>query len=144
MRRFALVFPLVFLLLILPGVQAEAQSVKAHVDKGIALLEAGQYDQALKEFNQALKLKPNDPALYDLRGVALRGKGQDDQALQDFNQALQLDPKYARAYRNRAMIYYDKSDFANAQADLEQAQSLGYKVDEDFLKLVKRKAAEKK
>lgn len=144
MRRFAMVFSLMFLLFAFPGVVAAADSVKAHVDKGIAYCETGHYDQALKEFNQALKLKPNDAALYDLRGVALRGKGQDDQALQDFNQALQLDSKYARAYRNRALIYYDKTDFANAQADLEQAQSLGYKVDDDFLKLVKRKAAEKK
>ena len=144
MRRFAIVLPLAFLLVSSPGVLAAADSVKAYVDKGIAHCEAGQYDQALKEFNQALKLKPNDAALYDLRGVALRGKGQDDQALQDFNQALQLDPKYARAYRNRSMVYYDKSDFAKAQADLEKAQSLGYKVDDDFLKLVKRKAAEKK
>jgi Flp pilus assembly protein TadD len=144
MKRFAMLFALMFLLLAVPGFVAAADGVKAHVDKGIAYCETGHYDQALKEFNQALKLKPNDPALYDLRGVALRGQGQDDQALQNFNQALQLDSKYARAYRNRAMIYYDQTDYAKAQADLEQAQSLGYKVDEDFFKLVKRKAAEKK
>jgi Flp pilus assembly protein TadD len=143
MKRMALFLAVASLVILLCGTVA-AQDVKAYIDRGLAQCEAGHFDQALKEFNQALKLKPNDAALHDYHGMAQRGKGLDDQALQDFNRALQLDPKYARAYRNRAMVYYDKSDFDKAAADLVQAQSLGYPVDQDFLKLVKRKAAEKK
>ena len=143
MRRFSFVLAWVLLAVFLPGILA-AQNVKTHVDKGIANCEAGHFDQALKDFNEALKLKPNDPSLYDYRGTAYRCKGQDDKAIQDFNKAMELDPKFARAYRNRGMVYFDRSDFDRSLADLKKAQSLGYKIDEDFLKMVARKAAEKK
>ena len=143
MRRFAFVWVWLVVVFFLPGILA-AQDVKTHVDQGLASCESGHFDQALKEFNEALKKKPNDPSLYDYRGMAHRCKGMDDKAIQDFNQAMELDPKFARAYRNRGMVYFDRSDFDRSLADLKKAQSLGYKIDEDFLKMVARKAAEKK
>ncbi len=143
MRFFAAVLSLLAFLATLPGFAA-GKDVKTYIDQGVADLEAGKFDQALGDFNEALKLKPNDPALYDYRGVAYRAKGQDDKAIADFNKAMELDPKFARAYRNRAMVYFDRSDFDKSAADQEKAQSLGYKIDPDFLKLTKRKAAEKK
>jgi Flp pilus assembly protein TadD len=143
MKRFALPMIALFLVVLCPGLLA-AQDVKSLVDRGVANLEDGKTDQALQNFNQALKLKPNDAALYDYRGMAYRVKGKDDLAMQDFNKALELDPRYAKAYRNRAMVYLDKTDFDKSVADLEKAQSLGYRLDQDFVKMVKRKAAEKK
>jgi Flp pilus assembly protein TadD len=128
---------------LLPGV-VFAQDVKGYTEKGIASCEAGNFDQALQNFNEALKKKPNDAALYDLRGMVYRCKGMNDKAIQDFNKAMELDPKFAKAYRNRAMVHYDLGDFAKSLEDLTKAQSLGYKVDEDFMKMVARKAAEKK
>ncbi len=143
MRRFTCVSACLCLLVFLPGI-LNAQDVQKYVERGIERCETGQYDQALKDFNDALKMKPNDASLYDLRGMAYRCKGQDEQAVQDFNKAMELDPKFGRPYRNRAMIYFDKGDFDRSLADLNKAQSLGYKVDPDFLKMVARKAAEKK
>jgi Flp pilus assembly protein TadD len=143
MNRFAAsVLILAITAMLLPG-PLGAQDVKTVVDRGVANLEQGRLDQALNDFNQALKLKPNDASLYDWRGVAYRTKGQNDLALTDFNKAIQLDPKFAKAYRDRAMVYDDKTDYAKAVADLEKAQGLGYKVDQDFLKMERRKAAEK-
>jgi len=143
MRRLFLVAACLFAASLLPGILA-AQDVKTHVDKGIANCETGNFDQALKDFNEGLKLKPNDPALLDYRGTVYRCKGQNEKAIQDFNKAMEIDPKFARAYRNRAMVYFDKGDFDKSLEDLKKAQSLGYKIDEDFLKMVARKAAEKK
>jgi len=143
MKSFVSVLTAVLILMVLVGLVA-AKEVKTYIDQGAANLEAGKFDQALGDFNEALKLKPNDAAIYDYRGVAYRAKGQDDKAMEDFNRAIELDPKFAKSYRDRAMIYYDRSDFDKSVADQEKAQSLGYKVDADFLKLTRRKAAEKK
>jgi Flp pilus assembly protein TadD len=128
---------------LLPGMVC-AQDAKIHLEKAIAHLEAGNYDQALQDANEGLKKKPNDAALYDLRGMVYRCKNQNDKAIQDFNKAMELNPRFGRAYRNRAMVYFDLGDFIKALEDLKKAQSLGYKIDEDFLKMVARKAAEKK
>jgi tetratricopeptide (TPR) repeat protein len=143
MRRFLLVAAWLLIGSLVPGLVA-AQDVKTHMDKGIANCEIGHFDQAMQNFNAALKLNPNDPALYDYRGTVYRCKGQNDKAIQDFNKAMELNPKFARAYRDRSMVYYDLGDFGKSLTDLKKAQSLGYKVDEDYMKMVTRKAAEKK
>ena len=143
MKRFALVLPVLLALGFLASL-ALAQDANTYIAQGIQDMEAGKYDKALQDFGQALKLKPNDPAIYDYLGVAKRGKNLNDPALQDFNKAIQLDPKFARAYRDRAMVYFDKTDYNKSLADLLQARSLGYHVDEDFVKMVRRKAAEKR
>ena len=143
MKRFTVVWALLCMVVFLPG-GINAKDVETYVKQGIERCELGQNDQALKDFNDGLKLKPNDANLYDLRGMAHRCKGMDDKAVQDFNKAMELDPKFGRPYRNRAMVYFDKGDFDKSLADLQKAQGLGYKVDPDFLKMVARKAAEKK
>lgn len=143
MKRFSLVLAWLCVMVVLPGA-IYAQDVQKYVDAGIEKCELGKYDQALKDFNDALKLKPNDANLYDLRGMAYRCKNMEDQAIKDFEKAMQLDPKFGRPYRNRAMIHFDRGEFDKSLADLEKAKSLGYKVDPDFLKMVARKAAEKK
>jgi tetratricopeptide (TPR) repeat protein len=143
MKRFAPVLLILLTAGFMAGV-AFGQDAKVLISRAIEAMEAGKYDQALQDFGQALKLKPNDPAIYDYLGVAKRGKNLNDQALQDFNKAIQLDPKFARAYRDRAMVYYDQTDYDKSLTDLLQARSLGYQVDEDFVKMVRRKAAEKK
>jgi tetratricopeptide (TPR) repeat protein len=71
-------------------------------------------------------------------------KGQSDQALKDFDQAINADPKFGRAYYQRGMVYESMSRFDKALKDLMQAKSLGYKVDMDFVEMIKRKAAGEK
>ncbi|MFZ5453415.1 MAG: tetratricopeptide repeat protein [Thermodesulfobacteriota bacterium] len=143
MRRFSMAWISLLLIVFLPAIAA-AQDVNSLAQKGIASMEAGKFDQALSDFNAALKLKPNDAKLYDYRGMVYRCKNMNDQAIQDFNQAMKLDPKFARPYRNRAMVYSDLGKFDKCLADLNKAKSLGYKVDEEFRKLVAKQAEEKK
>ena len=143
MRRFSLMWVWLLLLVFLPGILV-AQDVKTLVDKGVAAMEAGKFDQALKDFNDAVKLKPNDAKLYDYRGMVYRCKNMNTKALEDFDKAMKLDPKFALPYRNRAMLYSDLGKFDKCLADLNKAKSLGYKVDEEFRKMVAKKAAEKK
>ena len=89
MKCFTSVLTTILMVLVLAGLTAAAD-VKALVDQGVAHLDDGKFDQALNKFNEALKLQPNDAALYDYRGIAYRAKGQDDLALKDFNKAMEL------------------------------------------------------
>ena len=143
MRRFSIAWIAVLLIVFLPAVLA-AQDVKSLVQKGVDSMQAGKFDQALSDFNAALKLKPNDAKLYDYRGMVYRCKNMNDKALKDFDKAMKLDPKFALPYRNRAMLYSDLGKYDKCLADLNKAKSLGYKIDEDFHKMIIKKAAEKK
>jgi tetratricopeptide (TPR) repeat protein len=131
------------LVCLLPNLAA-AQEVQAYVDRGIENSQKGQYDQALKDFDQALKLKPNDAAILTYRGMVCHAKGQDDQAIKDFEQAMKADPKFGRAYYQRGMVYETLGKLSQALEDLQHAKSLGYKVDMDFIEMIKRKMAGEK
>lgn len=144
MKHGTLVKTAALFLLLLTASPAAAQNVQTYIDRGMENCEKGRYAQAISDFNQALKLKPNDPALITYRGVAKYAKGQNQEALEDFNRALQIDPKHARAYYHRAMIYENREDYDKALPDLKQAKDLGHGIDPDFIKLVEKKAAQKK
>ena len=61
--------------------------------KGKNLLDKGKYLEALECFEQALKLSPKDPDLWNSKGLALRGMGRYDEANQSFNKSLEIDPR---------------------------------------------------
>jgi tetratricopeptide (TPR) repeat protein len=134
---------LVVLAVFLPHLAA-AQSVEAYVNQGIENSQNGRYDQALKDFNQALKLKPRDPTLLTYRGVVYYAKGQYEKAMQDYNQALAIDPKFGRAYYQRGMIYENQEKYAQAVAEMKKAKSSGWHVDPVWLEILETKAAAKK
>jgi tetratricopeptide (TPR) repeat protein len=136
--------PLVLLfLLLLPGWSA-AQDVQSLIDQGMQASQAGRYDQAIQAFDQALKLKPNDPALISYKATVYYAKGNNAQALQLCEQIIKQNPNFGRAYYQRAMILEKQDKFDQALADLQKAKSLGYGIDPDFIELMKKKAAEKK
>jgi tetratricopeptide (TPR) repeat protein len=136
--------PLVLLFLLLaPGMSA-AQDVQSYIDQGVKNSQAGRYAQALQAFDQALKLKPKDPALLTYKGIVYYAQGKNDQAMQLFEEVIKLNPNFGRAYYQRGMIYQNQEKYDQAVADLTKAKSLGYGIDPDFIELVKRKAAAQK
>lgn len=143
MTRLSLNLTVFFIILALLTGPALAQDVKAMVDRGMENCQSGRYDQALKDFNDALKLKPKDPALITYRGVVYYAKGQNDLAMKDFNQALEIDPKFGKAYYQRGMIFENQEKYAQAVTELKKAKSLGYGVDPVFIESVERKAQKK-
>ncbi len=131
------------LLLLLPEWSA-AQNVQSYIDQGIQHSQAGRYDQALQAFDQALKLKPNDPLLITYKATVYYAKGNNSQAMQLCEQALKLNPNFGRAYYQRGMILEKQEKYREALEDLKKAKSLGYGIDPDFITLMEKKAAEKK
>jgi len=144
MKRFALVAAAAVLVLTLAGGAAFSQDVKALVDQGLVNCEKGRFDQAIDNFTQALKAKPNDASLYNYRGRAKYAKGMNTQALADYEQALKIDPNFGWAYNNRALVYFTLEDFQKSLEELRLAQKAGYKVDPEFVKMVERRAYSKR
>jgi tetratricopeptide (TPR) repeat protein len=50
------------------------------------------YDQAFANYNQAIRLNPNNATIYYARGFAYADKGDFDRAILDFNEVIRLDP----------------------------------------------------
>lgn len=81
----------------------------------------GEFDVAIADLNEAIRLDPSDGLSYVNRGVAWRGKRKYDQAVADFNEAIRLDPKYAPAHNNRGRAWRDKGEYGKAIADFDEA-----------------------
>lgn len=78
---------------------------KEHYNKGIDFYKQGKYDQAGKEFKQAIELKPNDVyALYGL-GNTHYCKAKYDDAVKIYTKAINIDPDYAKVHYSLSLAY---------------------------------------
>ena len=115
----ALLFMLVFFLL---WDRAEITYFRAisYNNSGRALEAKGDIDRAVADFNEAIRLDPQNASFYINRGNAYETKGDLDLAIADFDEAIRLRPKSATAYYQRANSYSTKGDFDRAIADYSQ------------------------
>ena len=92
--------------------------------RGLAWSNKRDYDRAIADFSQAVKLDRKLAAAYNNRGLAYRAKGDNDRAIADFSMAAKIDPNYALAFSNRGNAYFDKREYDRAIGDLNQAIKL--------------------
>ena len=77
----------------------------AYYDRGNAYKNLKDYDRALADFSDALKLDPRYAHAYLNRGFVYAAKNDADHAIADLNRSIQLDPAEPMAYFNRGLIY---------------------------------------
>jgi tetratricopeptide (TPR) repeat protein len=71
--------------------------------KGRALTTSGNYEEAIAELSEAIRLQPDFARAYNARGYVYLLKRDYQRALADFDEAVRLDPNYANAIQNRAL-----------------------------------------
>ena len=101
------------------GQQAPAILSLAHNNRGVAYKVKGEYDLALKDYDQAIQLNPNAASHYNNRGIIYRLKHDYDRAIADYDEAIWLKGDYVAAFYNRALAYVDKRDYDRALSDFE-------------------------
>lgn len=96
-------------------------SSEEYVRSGRAYTRVGEYDMAIQEFNEAIRLDPAQAGTYISRGNTYSNKGDHDRAIQDYDKAIRLDPNYAIAYYNRGNAYRRTGDYDRAIQDYNEA-----------------------
>lgn len=89
----------------------------AFKNRGVAHYHAKDYDRAIADADQAIKLNPKYTSAFIDRGNAYFGKQNYDRAIAEYTETSKLNPKYAVAYKNRANAHYAKKDYDRAFAD---------------------------
>jgi tetratricopeptide (TPR) repeat protein len=126
----------------------QPQTAGAFLDRGVMFASRGDFDLAIEDFSEAIKLDSSFVSAYLQRGKALMAsvsKGlsdidenfesftsfsivndskENDRAINDFDTAIKLDPNSASAYRWRGNAYDNKGDYDRAIADYNQAIKL--------------------
>lgn len=71
------------------------------------LIETGQTEEALANFDDAIAADPNNPSLYYNRGIIYDGMQETEKAAADYSKALEVDPKFFDAAYNLGAMYYN-------------------------------------
>ncbi len=93
----------------------------AFTNRGLAYKRKGQWDRAIADYSEAIRLKPDDAQVFNNRGNAYYFKGQLDRAIKDYDDAIRLKPDLAVVFSNRGNVYRMKGRFDRAIADYGEA-----------------------
>jgi len=95
--------------------------VESHIQLGISLSLKGEYENSIKEFNEAIRVDPNNSAAYNWRGISYSKIGEANFALKDYSEAIRIDPKNDFAISNRGTIWLERKEFEKANEDFSEA-----------------------
>jgi tetratricopeptide (TPR) repeat protein len=89
--------------------------------RGYAAANDQRYGDAINDYNEALKLTPEQAPRIDEQRAAVEMKIQDyDKALADYSELIKLKPNEIKYLNYRAYIYELKNDLQNSLADNEK------------------------
>ena len=81
--------------------------------------------RAIEDYDQAIRLHPQDALACNNRGAAYNKPGEYDRAIAQFTEAIELDPDLAAAYTGREFAYTALGSDQQAEDDLGKAVGLG-------------------
>ena len=81
---------------------------------------------AKENYDEAIRLNPQNAKAYNNRGVFCHELGDYDWAIYDYEDAIRLDPEYAEAYSNRGLTSQSLGNVEEAERDFQKAKELGY------------------
>jgi len=96
--------------------------------KGQALLNLNKPEEALDQFDEALRLEPRNVEAWIKKGTALERLQRVDEAIVAYDQAIAADGSTATAYLFKAGVYNRQKKYAEALQCYEQALSAQQKV----------------
>ncbi|MBI3780700.1 MAG: tetratricopeptide repeat protein [candidate division NC10 bacterium] len=96
------------------GCQSEQKTAKEQFEQRWAYVEKGVWDEAVREFKEAVRLDPGDARAHHSLGVAFARKGSWDLALVEFKEAIRLEPELPQPHYGLGTAYVRKGDRSEA------------------------------
>ncbi len=122
MKKLSIVSYCLFFILTL-AVGTMAQTMKPDAAKlynaGNKMMKEGNYDAALKNYNDALKIE-KDFRIYYQRGVAFIKNGNLDSAKASYEACIKLKPDFVAAYNALGSVYFAMGKYQDAATNFEK------------------------
>ena len=88
----------------------------AYYNRGNARAAKNDFDDAIADYDEAIKLTPKDARVLNNRGTVYRDKGDAERAMADFAAAIKINRRYSDAHYNLGAAYAAKGETAKAIA----------------------------
>jgi cytochrome c-type biogenesis protein CcmH/NrfG len=122
--------------------RAGSPAVTLLLGRGLRTLQAGQDDEAVDSFSDAITLQPEVAEAWHQRAVARYHSGDVAGAIRDLEETVRLEPRDFMAFRTLADIAAAREDWKGAYTAWQKVMELDPKTSggEERLRLLKRKA----
>lgn len=97
--------------------------------RGSLYLEQRNNARAIADFDQVIRINPQDAFAFNGRGSGYLDQKDYARAIQDFDQAIRIDPQFIDPFYNRAATHQATGDNARAIVDYEHALRIVPKKD---------------
>ena len=94
----------------------------------------GRHGDAIADYDEAIRLRPDFPEAYNNRGAAKRDLGRHGDAIADYDEAIRLRPDFPEAYYNRGRTKIASDRNTDGKIDLETALELAQKANNMVIK----------
>ena len=113
--RFFLVFSICLLLSAYTNINQE------RMEQGLSFLQTQDYNSALIEFTNEIKVNPDNASAYNYRGVVKAKQGDFDGSLSDYDMSIRLESKSSETFGNRGIARARTGDVEGAIRDFNEA-----------------------
>lgn len=101
--------------------ETSGESATAFIRRGDAKYSRRDYEDAISDYSEAIRLSPDNAQAYLGRGNARYALEEYPEALTDYDEALKHDPDYVYAFNGRGNVKFARKDFEGAIQDYNQA-----------------------
>jgi tetratricopeptide (TPR) repeat protein len=102
-------------------VEKEQLTAQEWAEKAYVFFEFRNLDEAIRCYNEVLKIEPTEFYSYGLRGNVYALKGDYEKAFADLGEAIRLKPDFFEAFASRGLVSREMGDLENSIKDLTEA-----------------------
>jgi tetratricopeptide (TPR) repeat protein len=124
------------------AVSPEERKALAHNERGLEHFAKGKLEQAVKEYNEAIRAYPALAPAHNNLGSAHFAASRFEEAAAAFRRAAELDADYGQAHFNLALAHLKLGRERDADAALQSALRAYYTVGDEHFKAGRLKEAE--
>ena len=126
----------IFLIILAASVacgSSDSEKAAEHYFAGTEFAAAGDWQEAIAEFDESVRLDPDAVDPHTTRGAVYAEPGQFQKAIDDYNEAIRIGPETADVYYNRAVAYGALENFDASIDDYSWAIELDPRNTDAFL-----------
>ena len=106
-------------------INSDPTNAGAAVQLGNVYFDAERYPDAIKWYEEGVRLDPKNADASTHLGISYYYSGQTDRALAQFDQSLKIDPKHTKTFLNQGIVLaFGKRDLAAAEVAWKQVVAL--------------------